>query len=169
MNSLHERALEALIVQLDARITWLESENDRLRNELANVPAVATPQKEEPEQRRTEQPSLFFEPHVAARAPEDAPAKRLSEAEKRAFLATNGWTCHADIEAQNIRVCWENGARWYSLEDAYALCVAEINKGKLRASGWESVVDPVDEIERWKRPGNGELLMFHLACAEVAA
>lgn len=168
MSSLHERALEALIVQLDAKVTWLESENDRLRTELANSVVVA-PKQEKPEQRRAEQPSLLFEPHVSAATPEDTSTKRLSEAQKRAFLTANGWTCHDEIESQNIRVCWEHGKKWYSLEDAYALCAAEISKGKLRGSGWESVVDPVDEIERWKRPGTGELLMFHVACAEMAA
>lgn len=194
--NLHERALEALVGQLDeqiailtrdrdafceahgreeARIAWLEKENDRLRAELASgaaSPMYMAPSKEREERRAEEATSALFAPHVVAAPLEDSGAvvaKRLSEAEKRAFLLANGWTCHDEIESQNIRVCWENGAKWYSLEDAYALCTTEISKGKLRGSGWESVVDPVDEIERWKRPGAGELVMFHVACAEVEA
>lgn len=142
-------------LDLSERVKQLEGE---LRHYRGEVPPMLAPPQLAPVAS-----SLPFEatPHVTEPV---APAPfRLNEIQKREFLIANGWTVHPEVEDQNIRVCWENGGKWLTLDAAYDLVVAEQKKARLRAAGWESVVDPVDEIERWRRPSDGELVMFHLA------
>jgi len=141
-------------LDLSERVKQLEGE---LRFHRGEVPSMlAAPQP-------VAVTSLPFEatPHVTAPAAE--PGMRLNEIQKREFLIANGWTLHPEIEDQNIRVCWENGARWQTLEAAYEIVVTEAKKAALRTAGWESIVDAVDEIERWKHPSTGVLHLFHVA------
>lgn len=145
-------------LDLAERVKQLEGELRHHRGEVP--PMLSAPQPE--------QASLPFEatPHVTPPST-PPPALRLNEIQKREFLLVNGWTVHPEIEGQNIRVLWENGAKWQTLEDAYELVMTDLKKSELRAAGWESVVDAVDEIERWKHPTTGELLMFHVATAAL--
>jgi len=145
-------------LDLSERVKQLEGELRHHRGEVP--PMLAAPQ--------AEASSLPFEATQHVTAPVVEPTLRLNEIQKREFLLANGWRCHDDIESQNIRVCWENGAKWHTLESAYELVVTEIKKAELRAAGWESIVDPVDEIERWKHPETGAWTLFHLACLGVA-
>lgn len=144
-------------IDLTERVKQLEGELRHHRGEVPPMLSVAVPPAD------LAAASLPFEatPHITEPAP--PPALRLNEIQKREFLIAHGWTVHPEIEDQNIRVCWENGAKWQTLEMAYEIVVTEAKKAALHAAGWESVVDAVDEIERWKDPLTGELQLFHIA------
>jgi hypothetical protein len=157
----------ALRVQLDelqrtlTEFTETEAEETRLIAELAAMAG---------EQAVTEAAeSLAFDvsPHVTAKTPEASRAKRLSEAQKRAFLQEHGWTVHEEIENQNIRVCWENGAKWYSLEDAYELEVRAEAERRLTDAGWVFVPVPEEGFEKWQRPDTADRVSFPVACQEA--
>jgi hypothetical protein len=66
-------------------------------------------------------PALLPLPEQAPPLPPAPPPRRADNNEKRAALLANGWTCHSDIEAQNVPQCWENGFKWVTLEEAYDL------------------------------------------------
>lgn len=179
-KALYAEWLESRLEKAEAEVARVRAELELTRRSLESdaaqrvaladpgrlSPNWAPPSKER-EERRAEDAALTFEvtPHVSARVEE--PTKRLSEAEKRAFLMAHGWTEHNEIAEQNIRVCWENGGKWQTLEDAYELATTEIAKQRLRADGWTSTVDPIDEIERWRRAGS-DFVLFHEACAQLA-
>lgn len=99
------------------------------------------------EQQARESLPFATEPHVSV--PPPAPTKRLNDDEKRAALVATGWTEHTDIAQQNISVCWERGAQWYSLTDAYGLLLKDREVYKLQAAGWMMEVG-IDDRERWR-------------------
>jgi hypothetical protein len=173
---------------LTKRLAELEGETARVRAELSgierdrdaeaaaqlalrdgrNSPNYMAPSAER-ELRRAEESSLYVTPHISTSPPaaEVVQAKRLGEAQKREFLEARGWTVHKDIEDQSIRICWENGARWYSLEDAFDVELKALARKRLVDDGWSVLTDPVDEHESWCRPGTTDCVTFPVACAEL--
>jgi hypothetical protein len=166
--------LETEIAKVRAELSGIERDRDaEAAAQLAlhdgrNSPNYMGPSAER-EQRRAEESSLYVTPHISTPPPaaEAVQAKRLSEVQKREFLESHGWAVHKDIEDQNIRVCWENGAKWHTLEDAFELEVKAVAREKLIGAAWLFETDPVDEIERWRRPSTGELVTFPVACQEL--
>jgi hypothetical protein len=116
MKTLYERSLEALVAQLEA-------ENERLRAAVTPSPAVAAPAEE------TSQLPLYVVPRIgrSSQPPPEKSGAPTSD-EKRAVLFARGWTHHEEIYEQNIPVCWERGAKWYSLDDAYKVELGELSE-----------------------------------------
>jgi hypothetical protein len=175
-KTLYERSLEALVEKLEA-------ENGTLRATLAdgrNSPNYMAPSAEREERRAegtaeaapaasSDDPesanrgigTVLFVEHKSTPPTENTVVKRQSEEAKRAFLLANGWNEHGDIYEQNIPVCWEHGAKWQTLDDAYETELIAQAKLLLTKTGWHPVVGG-DGFERWQRE-NGDPVLFHHA------
>lgn len=197
-KSLYERSLEALVEQLEAKVAKLEEENDVWRRYAGPIVDVDLAKQQIPPHRQTEAERVDEEAHLTrvhaaevaagfplaseahvttpANAPmtweteahADPTPKRLSDAERRAVLLENGWTEHTEIYQQNIPICWERGAKWYSLEDAYGLVLKDREANLLLAGGWQPETG-ICGREFWKEPGTEELIPREYAVARLNA
>lgn len=171
-KTLYERSLEALVAQLETENAKLraamsdgERRKERRSEEVERGQSAASALAREPHDASAALPFLESAPHVTSRPAERAasdPIKRAGEAEKRSFLVSAGWTDHPDIYAQNVSACWEHGAKWQTLDDAYEVAMTEKAKTLLLSTGWVPSVGEADEIERWSK-GLYAAVPFHIA------
>jgi hypothetical protein len=176
-KTLYERSLEALVEKLEAenaRLREMVSGTSDHRPERFSGPTEITLPSTASDgigfaDRAALDSATLFQEHKSTPPPENKIAKRASEAEKRELLTAHGWSVHPEVEDQNIRVCWEHGAQWYSLEDAYELAIKDLAREKLRRALWSQMTDPVSGDEAWSAPGTNAFVPLHQAIHAIGA